>query len=148
MFQSHRPLVVEVPGEIDLLPAPPLEGSLRRHIARGWPLDVGLDGVTFMEARVISVLLRLDTGVSGRHGRLRVRRADPARGRLFSLTRTDRRLDLLPRPAGHRREPGSGSGAGTAWSTDGTSRADESPYRGRPVPDPAQGGVRRVVVVS
>ncbi|WP_078864928.1 MULTISPECIES: STAS domain-containing protein [unclassified Streptomyces] len=110
MFQSHRPLVVEVPGEIDLLPAPPLEGSLRRHIARGWPLDVGLDGVTFMEARVISVLLRLDTGVSGRHGRLRVRRADPALGRLFSLTCTDRRLDLLPRPAATGGSPEAGPG--------------------------------------
>ena len=84
--RSDSPLVVEIPGEIDIQSAPGLRDELLRVIRRyGAQLALDLTGVTFMDCAGLNVLLATRRRARLEEGSVRVIRASPRVLRMISL---------------------------------------------------------------
>jgi anti-anti-sigma factor len=99
--------VVRAHGEIDMATGAAFRAALIAGLDRHPPLlVVDLDGVSFLDACGLGVLV----GAANRAARVGIQvtviGARPNVYRLFDLTRLVDRFDLHPRPNGERRAPG------------------------------------------
>jgi len=87
---------VSVTGEVDLATAGLLEQEIRRAIAAGArTLVVDLSQVGFMSSSGLHVLIRLDSALRARGGRLLIVPAPAVVHDVFRLTRLDERLSFV-----------------------------------------------------
>jgi anti-anti-sigma factor len=94
-------VVVRVAGEIDIVTAPVLQRHLDPALAGDRPLVViDLAETTFLDARGVAVLVRARTTVTGRGGRLVIRRPPPLVLRVLQLADQLDRMDVED-DAGH-----------------------------------------------
>jgi anti-anti-sigma factor len=85
--------VVALRGELDLATAPRLDRALDTLAAEDIVLD--LRALSYLDSTGVRLLLRRDAAVRRRGRHLTIIRGGPPVDRVFTLTQTDRLLDLV-----------------------------------------------------
>ena len=105
----HEPghVLVTVAGEVDIATVPPLQEQLAALAARGRPLIVDLDRVTFIDASGLGVLARVASQARAQGASLHAVCARHLVRRLFAITGLDRQIPLARTVTDARRQAAS-----------------------------------------